>query len=221
MLSVFSGIFLDTPVPTVQDTAQAISELGILNVASAALIVIAFVVVYFVLSSFKKQSENVQKNYDQLTADLKEMVDELLDETRKQNHKLTQISEGLIPETELRIKNMSGAHFDLAMEKVAQMVDRVRKENHISDREKTLAKIRTLITNLHLDRNSRFDKFFFNGKKVSDYTNPEWIDWVADIVEQEVYATKPNHERTRTNVKAVYEKIKIDFYNRIKANIHL
>lgn len=86
---------------------------------------------------------------------------DLLDETKRQNEQLTDISEGLRPETQLRIKNTSGIYFDFAVEKVCRIIKKVREENHIIDREATKAKIRTLLINLHEDRNSRFDYYTY------------------------------------------------------------
>lgn len=63
----------------------------------------------------------------------------------------------------------------------------MRDENHIIDREATAEKIRTLLTNIHKDRNSKFDSFTFRGKKLSAYTNHEWIEQVAHVIEAEIY----------------------------------
>ena len=79
----------------------------------------------------------------------------------------------------------------------------------------TRAKIHTLIQNIHEDRNSRFDCFNYRGKKLSSYINHDWIEWVAEVVEHEVYNETVNHGRAYTNVQAVYERIKIDFYHRM------
>ena len=54
---------------------------------------------------------------------------------------MVDIAEGLLPETQLRIKNTSGVYFDLATEKVCRLIKRVREENHIADREATAKKI--------------------------------------------------------------------------------
>lgn len=143
------------------------------------------------------------------------MVNDLLVETRKQNDMLTDISEGLRPETQLRIKHTSGVFFDLAIEKVCRIINKVREENHIVDKDATRAKIHTLIQNIHEDRNSRFDCYNYRGKKLSSYINHDWIEWVSEVVEHEVYNETVNQGRAYTNVQAVYERIKIDFYHRM------
>lgn len=129
---------------------------------------------------------------------------------------MVDIAEGLLPETQLRIKNTSGVYFDLATEKVCRLIKRVREENHIADREATAKKIRTLLTNMYEDRNSRFDSYRYRGKRLSEYTNPEWVEWVAKVVEGELYnESGTNNGRAYTNVSAVYENIKLDFYHRL------
>lgn len=143
------------------------------------------------------------------------MVEDLLTETRKQNDMLNDISEGLRPETLLRIKNISNTFFDLAVYKVLGLIKRVKKENHIDDKEKTISKIKKTISNLHADRKSKFDSFTHRGRKLSEYVNPEWVDMVTEAVEKEVYDSDPNEERSFTNIKNAYDEIKVDFYNRL------
>lgn len=143
-------------------------------------------------------------------------MDALLTETRAQNSMLLDLSEAFRPETILRLKNISSTYFDLAIERVCRLIDKVRIENNIANHEATSAKVRNLLFNLHEDRNSRFDSFTYRGRKLSELTNMQWIDWVYDVFIQELYANDVNKERTYTNVKTIYEKIKLDFYHNLK-----
>lgn len=189
--------------------AKGISDFGMMAITAGFFLVLTGLLWVACFRWFKKIIDDMIKGNAQ-------MIKDLLTETRKQNDMLNDISEGLRPETLLRIKNMSGAHFDLAIEKVFHLIGRIKQENHIDDKERTRNKIRTLISNLHEDRKSKFDSFTYHGKKVADYVNPEWVDWVADQVEIEVYDEEQNKARAYTNIKAIYEKIKVDFYNRLK-----
>ena len=104
------------------------------------------------------------------------------------------------------------------MEEVCRLIKRIRDENHIADREATARKIRQQLHNIHEDRKSRFDPFTYHGKRISTYCNPDWIEQVAVIVESEIYHEQgANNGRAYTNVKMVYDDIKIDFYHRINA----
>ena len=188
--------------------AKNISEFGMMAVTAAFFLVISSLLWVACFKWFKSIINDMIKGNVQ-------MVDDLIIETRKQNDMLNDISEGLRPETQLRIRNTTGVYFDLAVEKICRIIKRVRDENHIQDKEATREKVHTLVQNLHEDRASRFDSFSFRGKRLSAYVNPEWIDWVSDVILKEVYADKVNNGRAYTNVKAVYDRIKLDFYHRM------
>lgn len=188
--------------------AKNISDLGMMAVTAAFFLVISALLWVACFRWFKSIIDGMIKSNTK-------MVSDLLTETRKQNDMLNDISEGLRPETQLKIKHITGAYFDLAVEKVCRIIKKVREENHIVDKEATKEKIRTLILNLHEDRASRFDNFEYRGKRLSEYINPDWVNWVADVIEHEVYANSVNNGRAYTNVQAVYDRIKLDFYHKM------
>lgn len=188
--------------------AKNIGDVGMMAVTAAFFLILTALLWVACFRWFKSIIDGMIKGNNK-------MVNDLLVETRKQNDMLTDISEGLRPETQLRIKHTTGVFFDLAIEKVCRIIKKVREENHIVDKDATRAKIHTLIQNIHEDRNSRFDCFNYRGKKLSSYINHDWIAWVAEVVEQEVYNETISHGRAYTNVQAVYERIKIDFYHRM------
>lgn len=191
--------------------AEGISNLGAVIILSAAFIVLSLLMWVALFKWFKSIIT------DMLVGNSKSMQD-LLNETKKQNELLNDVSEGLRPETVLRIRNLSGFAFDLAVEEVCRLIKRIRDENHIADREATARKIRQQLHNIHEDRKSRFDPFTYHGKRISTYCNPDWIEQVAVIVESEIYHEQgANNGRAYTNVKMVYDDIKIDFYHRINA----
>lgn len=198
-------------VQGVMQVAEGISNFGALAIMSAAFIVLSLLMWVAMFKWFKSIITNM------LESNSKSMQD-LLDETKKQNELLNDVSEGLRPETQLRIRNLSGFAFDLAVEEVCRLIKRIRDENHIADREATRRKIRLQLHNLHEDRKSRFDPFTYHGKRISAYCNPDWVEQVAVIVEGEIYHEQgANNGRAYTNVKMVYDDIKLDFYHRINA----
>ncbi|MGN1217558.1 MAG: hypothetical protein ACI4TD_06235 [Phocaeicola sp.] len=192
----------------VTDIAKGISDFGMTVITAAFFLVLAAGLMIACFRWFKSIING-------MIADNKHIMEELLDETKRQNEQLTDISEGLRPETQLRIKNTSGVYFDFAVEKVCRIIKKVKEENNIVDKEATKNKIRTLLLNLHEDRNSRFDYYTYRGKRLTSYTSPVWIDWVEEVVIKEVYAETPNSSRAYTNVSAVYERIKLDFYHKM------
>jgi hypothetical protein len=197
-------------VDSVLNVAKGISDLGMMAITAAFFLVLAGGLMVACFRWFKSIING-------MIADNKQLMTELLDETKRQNEQLTDISEGLRPETQLRIKNTTGVYFDFAVEKVCRIIKKVREENHIADKEATQKKVHTLLLNLHEDRNSRFDHYTYRGKRLTTYTSPLWIDWVEEVVISEVYSETQNNNRAYTNVTAVYERIKLDFYHKMNS----
>lgn len=195
-------------IEQVTQVARGISEYGILVMIAAIYLVVSLSMFVFMIKWFKKSVDRMIE----ATSELGEIGDTI----RQTNAMMDGISEGLIPETQLRIKSISGAFFDLAIEKACRMIKKIREENHISDKEATKKKIRTLLHNMYEDRNSKFDNFRYRGKRLSEYCNPDWIEWVAQVIESELYnEVGANNGRAYTNVSAAYDNIKLDFYHRL------
>lgn len=192
----------------VTEVAKGISDYGVMIVICAAFIAMSLLMWVAIFKWFKSIIDSSIKNNTEMTA-------ELLETTNKQNELLNDIADGMRPATLLQVKNISNTCFDLAVERVCRIIKKVKEENNIINKEATKAKIRTLLCNLHEDRNSRFDNHRYRGKTLTQYTSPEWIDWVAEVVDSEVYAETPNNSRAFTNVEAVYSRIRIDFYHRL------
>lgn len=193
---------------TALNVAKGISEYGILVVIAAFFVLLSFSMFVMMMRWFRKSLDKMISATRQI-GETNQTIGEM-------NRVMTDIAEGLLPETQLRIKNTSNVYFDLAVEKVCRMIRKVREENHITDREATRRKVRTLLTNMHEDRNSRFDSYRYRGRRLSEYTNAEWIEWVAQVVELELYnEAGANNGRAYTNVSAAYDNIKLDFYHRL------
>ena len=198
-------------VQQVTEVAKDISDYGVMVVICAIFVLLASGLMVACFKWFRSAMSDIISYTDELR--------ELNEKFDHNNHVMEAIAEGLAPETQMRIKSISGAFFDLAVEKVCRLIKKIREENHIADKEATKAKIRTLLHNLYEDRNSKFDNFRYRGVKLSEYSNPEWMDWVAKVVEGELYnEAGANNGRAYTNVKAVYDNIKLDFYHRMKTS---
>lgn len=195
-------------VTPILETAKGITDYGALAIMGACFILISVVGQWTIFKWFKSI-------IDQMINNNSCTMDDLLVETKTQNEKLADIAEGLRHKTLAEIKDISKTCFDLSVERVCRIIKRVKEENNIADNEATKAKVTMLLTNLHDDRNSRFDHHHYHNKPLSAYTTDEWIEWVRDVVIKEVYAQTQNNNRAYTNVNAVYDRIKIDFYHRL------
>lgn len=196
-------------VQHVTDVARGITDFGMTAMIGAFYLILSALMMITIFKWFKSIINKILE-------DNKQGMQDLLKETRQQNEMLYDLSDGLRTETQLRLRNISGFAFDLAVEQVCRIIKKVRTENHIADREATAKKIRTLLNNIYEDRKSRFDPFFYHGKSISSFCNPEWIEKVAQVVEGEIYnELGADNGRAYTNVKMIYDNIKIDFYRRL------
>ncbi len=191
------------------ELARGINEYGMLAITGALFLILSSSVMLFFIRSFGRMVNTI-------TTEQRQAIEDLLLETREQNRYLIDISEGLTDETLSRIKVLSGLAFDLSVEKVIRIIRKVKNENNISDKETTLIKIKGLVKNLHDNRNSKFDNYTYKGKKLSEYTCDSWIDEVVEVIRKEVYNEKENSGRAYTNVKMVYDEIKLNFYKHLR-----
>ena len=190
--------------------AKGISDFGMMAISAAFFLIISAALMYSCFMWFKSLINGMLESNKQSMSDL-------LEETRAQNAALTDIAEGLRPETQLRIRNLTGFAFDLAVEKVCRLIKRVRTENHINDHEATRVKIRKSLRVIHDDRNSKFDTFTYKGKALSGYCDEGWIEQVAKVVEFEIYHVDgENNARAFSNVSLAYDNIKTEFYAKMK-----
>lgn len=205
-------------VQQVTEVAKGISDYGILIMIGAAYLILSISMMVAIFKWFKSIINQLLEDSKQSSKRQQESWKDLLAETRKQNEMLTDLSEGLRTETQLRIRNLSGFAFDLSVEQVCQLIKKINEENHIADKEATREKIRKSLTVMHEDRKSRFDPYTYRGKPLSDYCNSEWIEQVAKVVEAEIYNTDgQNNKRAYTNVKLAYDDIKTDFYHNLNS----
>ena len=190
-------------------TAQGISEFGLMVVICAFFIAISAGMMIFMFRWMVNTINDVMKTNKEMLAKL--------DAQMQENNKIMQsIAEGLRPETDQRIRILSKNTFDLAKYELMEIIDTVRTENHIVDRDGTEAKILKLVTNLHEDKNTDFGYYTYRGRKLSSYTNSEWIEWMKQGVVNEVYNDNGfNKDRMYTNISAIFDRIKLDFHHRL------
>lgn len=196
-------------VQNVTEFARNISDYGFMVVVCAVFLILS---IGLMVTCFKWFKTVINRILGQQTESMKQLA-----EIQSENNRMLKfMSDGLKTETMLRIRNLTGFAFDLSVEQVCRLVKRIKKENHIADRQTTAAKIRKCLQVIHDDRNSRFDPFTYGGKPLSNYCNKRWVEDVAKVVESELYNEDgENNARAYTNIKLAYDNIKTDFYQRL------
>ena len=188
------------------NVGKGISEFGMMAITAGFFLVLSAVMMVTFFKWFMKVINDILESHGKT-------MNELLEKTKEQNKTLETLSEGLMPENQLRIKTISNMAFDLAIEKVCRIIKKVREENNIADKEATEAKIRRLVSNVHNDIATKFDNFRYMGKFLSSYMDEKWIDGIVSIVQSELYnEAGPNNKRAFTNVEAFYATVRIEMY---------
>ena len=188
------------------NVGKGISEFGMMAITAGFFLVLSAVMMVTFFKWFMKVINDILESHGKT-------MNELLEKTKEQNKTLETLSEGLMPENQLRIKTISNMAFDLAIEKVCRIIKKVREENNIADKEATEAKIRRLVSNVHNDIATKFDNFRYRGKFLSSYMDEKWIDGIVSIVQSELYnEAGPNNKRAFTNVEAFYATVRIEMY---------
>ncbi len=197
-------------VQQVTEVARDVSDFGMLAVTGAFFLVLSATMMIAIFRWFKSMINRMLEQQECL----RQLLDILQDNTAV----IKSLAERLEPETQLRIRNLTGFAFDLSVEQVCQLIKRVREENHIADHEATAVKIRKSLKVIHDDRNSRFDPFTYRGKPLSNFCNNSWVEDVAKVVEAEIYNEDgANNGRAYTNVKLAYDNIKTQFYQHLNS----
>lgn len=191
--------------------AEGISNYGMAAITAAFFLILSAALMITCFRWFKSVIESILTNYSKQVEHLQGTLDTM-------RESIVDLSEALVPETQLKVKNIASVYFENAAFKSLGIIEKVRRENHIVDRDATHAKIVRLVTTIHNDRNSRLDYHTYRGRRLSEFCNKEWIDSVSAVIENEIYhPSGANEERAKTNVASVYDDIKIDFYERLKA----
>lgn len=191
------------------EIGQGISEVGFLAIASGFFIVFSIMNLLLFYGIFKKVFNNILKgkveNEDKLRdsiLDLSKQLEPMSDESRFRN-----------VET---IKKIAAKEFELSVEQVRNVINNVKTENHIKDNEDYIKrKLKRLLTNIHRERSNYFTSFRHNGHPLNYYINQKWTEKVFDVVFSEVYNPIDNPKRTRSNIKAIYDEIEIEFVHNL------
>ena len=176
-------------VDSALNVGKGISEFGMMAITAGFFLVLSAVMMVTFFKWFMRVINGILDTHSKT-------MNELLKKTEEQNKTLETLSEGLMPENQLRIKTISNMAFDLAIEKVCRIIKKVREENNIADKEKTHNKVRRLVSNVH-----------------NDYMDEKWVDGIVGIVEGELYNDAgPNNKRAFTNVESYYATVRIEMY---------
>lgn len=204
-------IFLSSEAAVTSATmgvAKGIHEYGVAVIICSVFIVLSVTLMITCFKWFKSIIENIMNNYSK-------QIEKLHEVSNKNGEILVDIAEGLVPETILRVQTILGLVMDVSFHKSRDLVVRIKEENNISNKDSTKKKIHTLVQNMFDDIVTKLEYYTFRGKALSQYINQDdYVESVSHIIENEVYLDL-NADRTYTNIKMVYDNIKLEMYHNL------
>lgn len=198
------------------EVAKGITDYGLMVVIAAFFLLLSAGMMVALFRWFKELVNSRQETETEALKQQTENIQQVFTAIEKLCLQITPIAESVKSETKSRVQSVAELAFQLNIEQVCRLIKRVRKENHIANRENTAAKVRKSLKVLYEERSKYFDSFTYCGHPLSDYTSEDWIEQVAQTVETELYHEDgENNARAYTNVKLAYDTIRADFYNRL------
>lgn len=201
---------MDTLTTSTLEVAKGIHEYGIAIIICSVFIVLSVALMITCFRWFKSIIENIMNNYSN-------QISRLYEVSNRNGEILVDIAEGLVSETSLRVQIIGGSIFSNSFFQCRDIVVRVKEENNISNKEATEKKVKTLVTNQFDEIYTKMSNFTFKGKSLSYYLrNEDWESSVCKVILEEVYKDL-NPDRTYTNLKMVYDNIKLEFYHNVNS----
>lgn len=192
----------------INETAQGISDFGILVMVAAVFLVGVWLMFKHLIST-SKATTNLLIN------SVNDTMKKLVESNKNQEEAISELASCLKPANDIQIRNIVNTYFDLYHLRICYLIKEVRTENHLTDRETVRRKIFLRVSNLFKKRNSEFDYIRYRNRALSEYTDSKWVEKMANLVEQEVYNTEENEARTYNAVKSMVEENKMSFLDRI------
>lgn len=200
-------LVVDATTPTME-VAKGIHEYGIAVIICSVFIVLSVALMITCFRWFRSIIESIMNNYSN-------QIQKLYEVSNKNGEILVDIAEGLVSETILRVQIIANAIFDVSFYRCIGIVSRVKEENNISNKEATQKKVQGLVQNQFDEIVTKFENFNFKGKSLTAYLRDnDWEESVVKVIINEIYQ-EVNPDRTYTNLKMVYENIKLEFHHNI------
>ena len=192
------------------DVARGISDFGMTAMTAGFYLVVSAVTLILFIRWFIKLVNQIF-HVQQAT------LDSIIKAQASQEGKLDQLKEALTGEVLGQIRVVIKHVLDSTMHRVCTSIAQVKEENHLDDKQAVEGKIRSVIENLYYHNHSDLDMFSYNGRKLSYYMNPEWLEKVYGYCITAIYDGLPYHRKKYLfELGVIYEKIRLEFFENLK-----
>ena len=197
-------------VPQVVEVARGISEYGMLAIAAAAFVVGSMINNFHTRKLHDKLINRIVDN-TQIT------INEISKHIQVSDEKISQVKEALTGEMFNKVRTFAECSFDYNKMQVVWTIAQIKEENNLDDRERVEKKVRLIIDNLYNRRNANFDAFNYNGRELSYYANPAWIEKIYSYCIDSIYDGKEfRRDYYMKNLNHFYDEMKVEFFENLR-----
>jgi len=197
-------------VATTVDVVRGISDFGMTAMTAGFYLVISAITLILFIRWFVKLVNQIF-HVQQAT------LDNIIKGQASQEGKLDQLKEVLTGEVLGQVRVVIKHALDSVMYQVCISIAQIKEENHLEDNPAVENKIRSIIENLYHRNYSDLDMFSYNGRKLSYYMDPEWLERVYVYCVAAVYDGLAYHKKKYLfELGVIYEKIRLEFFENLK-----
>jgi len=201
---------MEDVVNEIIEVSKGISEAGLLVITAAFYLIVTATMMIIIMRWFVRL---VNKIFDAQQTTL----DSILELQKGQDVKINQVKEALTGEVFNQIRVVADYAFDYNKIQIVLTIAQVKEENNLDDRDRVEKKVKMILENFYNRRNSNFDAFTYNGKKLSYYANPEWTKKIYNFCIESIYDGRVYHrDYYIKNLDRFYEEVKVEFFNNLR-----
>lgn len=201
------------PVNQTIEMSRAISELGVLIVLAALMVIFFIGMVYFVFKVLRNtntkmlESQNRTESQNSQIIEQNKTMQSLLSKIAE-----TESVEALLEQTKWNAEKLLRVSFDTNLIILLKGSSEILSHNHIADREFTEKRIQALVNSAHYDRVKWLNSFKYKGSKLGEIANTEiWIENKVDIIRKFIYSEDKNRDLLVRDLSLAY----IEFNNQL------
>ena len=189
------------------EVAKGISDFGFNTITAAFYLVITGIIIIFFVRW-------LVKIIDGIIARQQKTLDEIL----KVNHDIIgivgSISDNLKDNTSQEARQFGKSAIENCKYELFFDTIKIKKENGIDDRDKIVRKVYSLVQNVHDNRNNIFELFQYRGKKLTAYSESEWVGKVSTTMIDWIYSDFPE-DKLMENLSIMFTEILNEFFKNL------
>ena len=212
------------PVQHVVEVAKGISEYGMLAIAAAAFVIMSLINYYYARKSNTEQNNRMNTMVDSVIKTQKEMLETIIELQRgfgikidSLHNKTDQLRETITSEEFNKVRIAIKHVFKSIIHEVCITIAQTKEDNNLENRNLIEERIRNKVINFYKSDCEDLSSFQYNGKRVGECMDPEWMTMVSDYCIASVFDELPYHRKQYLpHLYVMFEKFRLELLENLK-----